>query len=170
MKHLSTLVAFCLLTPALLVSTAPRANAHCEIPCGIYGDAMRFDMIEEHADTIAKSMRKIDELSDAEGKNYNQLVRWITNKEEHAVKVQDIVWQYFMTQRVKESDGNYEERVTLLHRMLVAAMKCKQTTDPDHVDELRELLEAFHGAYFDDEKEAHMEAHHAGDHHEGAME
>ena len=24
------------------------ASAHCEIPCGIYGDEMRFDMIEEN--------------------------------------------------------------------------------------------------------------------------
>ena len=33
--------------------------AHCEIPCGIYGDDMRFEMMGEHIRTIEKSMNMI---------------------------------------------------------------------------------------------------------------
>lgn len=31
------------------------ASAHCEIPCGIYDDQMRVNMIGEHITTIEKS-------------------------------------------------------------------------------------------------------------------
>ena len=75
--------------------------AHCEIPCGIYTDDMRIKMILEDIATIEKSMKKINELSKDPAKNSNQLVRWINNKEHHADKIQEVVTQYFMTQRIK---------------------------------------------------------------------
>jgi nickel superoxide dismutase len=122
--------------------------AHCEIPCGIYDDQMRIKMIAEDATTIEKAMRQIEELSKQKPINYNQLVRWITNKEEHANKIQDVVYQYFMAQRIKPDTDKYEEKVVVLHKMLVAAMKCKQTTDLSHVEELRSLLKSFEKLYF----------------------
>jgi len=129
--------------------------SHCEIPCGIYGDEMRFDMIEEHITTIEKAMKVISELSKEKDKNYNQLVRWIDNKEQHAQEIQFIVYQYFMTQRVKPVDRKdtdkyerYVEQLTLLHQMLIYAMKAKQTIDLDNVRELRSLLNSFGTAYF----------------------
>ncbi len=133
--------------------------SHCEIPCGIYGDEMRFSMIEENITTVEKSMKLIVELSKEEDKNYNQIVRWVNNKEKHADDIQHIVSQYFMTQRVKPVDqGNtevyrkYVKKVTLLHQMLVYAMKTKQTTDLANVEKLRSLLADFKGAYFESEK------------------
>lgn len=129
--------------------------SHCEIPCGIYGDEMRFDMIEEHITTIEKAMKVILELSKEKDKNYNQLVRWIDNKEQHAQEIQFIVYQYFMTQRVKPVDRKdtdkyerYVKQLALLHQMLIYAMKAKQTTDLDNVRELRSLLNSFATAYF----------------------
>lgn len=128
--------------------------AHCEIPCGIYDDAARLDSIAEHIATIEKSMKQVSSLSGAERPNYNQLVRWISNKDEHAQKLQEIVWQYFMTQRIKAADPADAEgraatvrKLTLLHEMLVEAMKCKQTTDLGHVEKLRSLLAEFRKAY-----------------------
>ena len=45
---------------ALVVALAAfNAVAHCEIPCGIYTDEMRVQMIEEHCKTIEKSMSQI---------------------------------------------------------------------------------------------------------------
>ena len=121
--------------------------AHCQIPCGIYTDDMRFKMIEEDLTTIEKSMNQIIELSKATPVNYNQLVRWITNKDEHASKIQEIVDQYFLTQRIKPVDEKdteayaaYTQKVVILHQMLVYAMKTKQTTDVANVQKLRELL------------------------------
>ncbi len=128
--------------------TAPQAVAHCEIPCGIYDDETRARLIAEHAQTIEKSMKQTMALSKENPINYNQVVRWIYNKEEHAKQVQHIVTQYFMTQRIKPDAKNYTAKVTVLHKMLLAAMKCKQTNDLQHVQTLRSLLKEFEVLYF----------------------
>ncbi len=132
-----------------------NAYGHCEIPCGIYGDSLRIQQIEEHITTIEKSMNQIKELSDAADKNYNQLIRWVTNKEEHAKKIQDIVSQYFLHQRIKPVDpsnteqyNKYITRLKLLHELLVYAMNAKQTTDLEYIEKLRNTLHQFEDAYF----------------------
>jgi nickel superoxide dismutase len=123
--------------------------AHCEIPCGIYDDAMRVKMIAEHITTIEKSMNQVMKLQGEKPVNYNQLVRWVTNKYDHASKLQDIVTQYFMTQRIKPDATKYQEKLVVLHKMLLYAMKCKQTTDLDNVNTLRSLLKQFEDLYFE---------------------
>jgi nickel superoxide dismutase len=133
----------------LLGVAANNAWAHCEIPCGIYDDHMRIHMIEEHITTIEKSMNQITELSGQTPVNYNQLVRWVTNKEHHADELQHIVTQYFMTQRIKPEQKDYEKKLSVLHKMLLAAMKCKQTTDLAHINTLRNLTQEFEGMYFE---------------------
>lgn len=141
---------------AVVLAPAAAAFAHCEIPCGIYDDEMRIRMMEENVATIEKSMKKVIELSGAEARNYNQLVRWVDNKEHHAQALQEVVWQYFMTQRIKpvsredrRQHERYLEKLELLHLMLVHAMKAKQTTDLRHVDALRDLIRDFRRAYFE---------------------
>jgi nickel superoxide dismutase len=131
------------------------AHAHCQIPCGIYGDEMRFQMIEEDIRTVEKGMKEIVALSKEGDKNYNQIVRWVKNKDEHAGRIQEIVHQYFMTQRLKpvekEKAGEhrkYLEKLELLHQMLFYAMKAKQTTDLNYVKMLRSVLGRFRTAYF----------------------
>lgn len=131
------------------------AFSHCQIPCGIYGDEMRFDIIEENIRTVEKGMRQIAELSKEGDKNYNQIVRWVNNKEEHADRIQHIVYHYFMTQRLKpvskEKTGDYQkylEKLELLHQMLFYAMKAKQTTDLNYVGKLRSVLGSFRTVYF----------------------
>ncbi len=125
----------------------PKLSAHCEIPCGIYDDELRAKLIAEHAGTIEKSMKQIMSLS-KDPANSNQLVRWVSNKEAHATEIQHIVSQYFMTQRIKPDQEKYTEKLTVLHQMLLAAMKCKQTTDVSHVNDLRVLLKKFEVLYF----------------------
>lgn len=145
-------LAVCL-TAALAL--AGSARSHCEIPCGIYDDRVRITLLKEDITTIEKSMDQIVALSAEADKNFNQLVRWITNKEEHADKLMEIVTQYFMTQRMKPADTSqpaefdkYQKSLGLLHQMLVSAMKCKQTTDRTHTAKLRELVDRFAELYF----------------------
>jgi len=145
MKPLFLTILAVLLPLSISISTA---SAHCEIPCGIYDDQLRTKLIAEHATTIEKSMKQIMGLSKAEPTNYNQLVRWVSNKEKHATKIQHIVSQYFMTQRIKPDQKKYAEKLMVLHKMLIAAMKCKQTTDLAHVKELRAHLKEFETLYF----------------------
>lgn len=135
------------------------AAAHCQIPCGIYDDMMRINMLFEHITTIEKSMKMITELSAEGDKNYNQIVRWVMNKEDHADQFTEIVTAYFMTQRIKpvamedkEAYAIYQQQVELLHQMLVYAMKCKQTTDEANVKMLTELVNKFKVSYFPEDE------------------
>ena len=126
---------------ALCLAGAGVALAHCEIPCGIYGDMMRIAMLREDITTVEKSMQQVVELSKDPAANANQLVRWVNNKEEHCNKVQHVVTQYFMTQRIKpapasnaEAHQAYLAKLAKLHGMLIHAMKAKQTTDAAQVE------------------------------------
>ena len=130
------------------------AFAHCQIPCGIYGDTARFGMLREHIQTVEKSMNQINELSKEKKNNYNQLVRWVENKEKHADEIGEIVTYYFMAQRIKPAEsGNKEQydkyinKLTLLHQMLITSMKMKQTTDLQYVKKMTELTRDFDNAY-----------------------
>ncbi|MBD3166336.1 superoxide dismutase [bacterium] len=144
-----------LLAGILLVAVTAVSFGHCQVPCGIYTDQMRFDMIAEHITTLEKAMNQIEMLSDNDDKNYNQIVRWVVNKEEHADKLGTIVTEYFMRQRVKMPDKGddeamkrYDEMLRVLHAMLVSSMKAKQTTDQDHIKALKKQLDEFHELYF----------------------
>ncbi len=128
--------------------------SHCQIPCGIYNDEARFEMIAENITTIEKSMKSITELSGQDKPEMNQVVRWVQNKDAHADEMSHIITYYFMAQRVKPADkddvyayNEYVKKVTLLHEMLVYSMKAKQTTDLANVEKLRSLLKEFHQAY-----------------------
>jgi len=122
-------------------------SAHCEIPCGIYEDSVRINLIREHITTIEKSMNQIKKLENGDRVEYNQLVRWIMNKEDHALKLQNIVTQYFMTQRIKPGTENYDKKLSTLHKLLVYSMKGKQTTDLKNIKMLRSLTDQFEALY-----------------------
>lgn len=144
-----------LLSAAMLAAfTATDAQAHCEIPCGIYGDDLRFSMLDEDITTIEKSMRKIVELSADPAKNANQIARWVLNKETHADRISEVVTQYFMTQRIKIPDISdkkavelYRDQLAMLHKLLVFSMKSKQTTDLANTKVLHDTAHAFKKSY-----------------------
>jgi nickel superoxide dismutase len=130
------------------LGSGTQVLAHCEIPCGIYDDAMRVSMLKEHVVTIEKSMNTIMDLEKDKDKNMNQLVRWIMNKEDHANQFQEIVSQYFLTQRIGLDSKDSTQKVEVLHKMLVYAMRCKQSTDTEHIQTLRKLIKEFEELYF----------------------
>jgi nickel superoxide dismutase len=154
MKSVKNLYALLfVLTGVLIINN--KSFAHCEVPCGIYDDSVRVALIYEHISTIEKAMNNINELSQETNINYNQLIRWVMNKESHAEKLQEIVSQYFLHQRIKitdpEDQENYDKYVkslTLLHEMLVYAMKTKQTTDLSFIEKLRKTAHSFEEIYF----------------------
>lgn len=148
-----SLLPFAMVMALFLVNN--RAFAHCEVPCGIYDDSVRISLIKEHITTVEKSMKLILELSKEASPNYNQLVRWVMNKEEHASKIQEIVSQYFLHQRIKLTDPadkeKYQKYLTeleLLHKLLVYSMKTKQSTDMANIEHLRKTVVAFEKSYF----------------------
>ncbi|MCK5528849.1 MAG: superoxide dismutase [Kiritimatiellae bacterium] len=139
----------------IAIATPTLVNAHCQVPCGIYNDDARFVAMLEDATTIEKAMvsiRKID--SSKKHRDGNQLVRWVDTKEVHADKLTETVTAYFLTQRIKPVDSNkkaahatYLKKLELLHNIMIQAMKCKQTTDADHVTKIRGLIAEFKTLY-----------------------
>ena len=111
-------------------------------------------MLHEHVTTIEKSMNMIISLSSEGETNYNQLVRWVVNKENHAGELQHIVTQSFLTQRVKPVDSEeneayeaYVHKLKLLHEILILGMKAKQSVDLEVVRRLKSVLGEFEEAY-----------------------
>jgi nickel superoxide dismutase len=146
----------------LLVGSASLVYSHCQIPCGIYDDPARFDMIAENITTIEKSMKQIVGLSANQKPDMNQIVRWVNNKEEHSDDTSHIITYYFMAQRIKPVDqadtegyNKYVKKLTLLHQMLFYTMKAKQTTDFANVEKLRALLAEFRTDYLADTGHKH---------------
>jgi len=146
---------------AMLTSLQPRASAHCEVPCGIYGDHARITQMLEDTTTIAKATDQILVLNRKnDAVSVNQATRWVMNKEEHATRIQHTIAQYFLSQRVKpkapgtEEYADYVTRLTEHHAVMVAAMKTKQTVDPGAVDALRRAVERI-GRYYQPEGHEH---------------
>ena len=130
---------------------------HCQVPCGIYDDAVRIVTVKEDFATISKAMSEIKSLS---AKNdplsFNQLNRWIMTKEEHANNIQRVVSDYFLTQRIKSKNKDYDKHLRFLHELLVSAMKCKQTIDSQNADKGLKSLDKFVNVYFDDHGQEHI--------------
>ena len=138
-------------SPLVLVVTLLSTNwlsAHCQVPCGVYGDSARFTQMLEDQTTIAKAIAQINDLVDKkDGVSANQLSRWVSTKEDHANKIQKIIAEYFLTQRIKSTSEKYEDLLKGAHSVMVAAMKCKQGTDPTSADALKSSIENFQAVY-----------------------
>ena len=150
------------LTTAILIFLT-QLYAHCQVPCGVYDDAMRIKMIEEHTFTILKSMNYIKSNQD-DLQQQNQVTRWIITKDQHAQEMQNIISEYFLTQRIKLKDDSkdskdlYHAQLAVLHSILQDAMKCKQTIDTSMTNSLLEKLNEFVNLYFDEHDKKHLGA------------
>jgi nickel superoxide dismutase len=96
---------------------------HCQIPCGIYDDFSRIEQLHEDA---------INEFSDqADIQSSQQLIRWVNNKEAHAEAIIQMISNYFLTQRIKPSQEDYDQRLMDHHSVIIQAMKVKQSSSMD---------------------------------------
>ena len=121
---------------------------HCQVPCGVYTDELRFMQMLEDQTTIEKSCKFIIELSENnDGQSHNQLTRWVATKDSHATKIQKIIAEYFLTQRIKSSSKDYEKLLIGAHSIMVAAMKCKQSTKQTAANDLKLSILAFQKIY-----------------------
>lgn len=139
------LVAFASI--ALWTTHPSPADAHCQVPCGIYDDPARITHMMEDATTIEKAIASINELvGKQDALSFNQATRWVETKEDHASNIITVVAEYFLTQRVKPvaegADGYdaYLKKLADHHAVMVAAMKCKQNVDPATVTTLKDAI------------------------------
>ena len=144
-------------------AATPAPIPHCQVPCGIYGDQMRFEGMLEDTKTIAKAIGQIQEFAGNLGggapsaKGINQSMRWVSNKESHATNIQDVMGQYFFAQRIKPDHKDYTAQLATAHRVIVAAMKCKQDADPATAEALKKAILEFYTAYEGKEATFHKE-------------
>jgi nickel superoxide dismutase len=142
MKKFNLVLTFSLLTNVLV--------AHCQIPCGIYDDALRVLQIKENFQTIKKAMNKIVFLSsELTPQSSQQIVRWVNTKEEHADKTQKLLSEYFLAQRISEKNDEYFKQLSSIHKLIVNSMKCKQTVNLDYIKQGLHSLDNFNKLYFD---------------------
>jgi nickel superoxide dismutase len=133
----------------VVVAPAP----HCQVPCGIYTDQLRFEGMLEDTKTIAKAIAEINTFVDGMGegsptaKDINQSVRWVTNKESHATNIQNVMADYFFAQRIKADNKDYTAQLATAHSVIVCAMKCKQDANPATADALKAAILKFYTAY-----------------------
>ena len=155
-------------SPSVGTATTPAVHTvaplHCQVPCGIYGDKMRIDMLMEDCATIEKAMTTLQAMDAEESPSKNQMVRWVMTKEQHAQSIQDTVAAYWLAQRVKApkdaaGSDKYHAQLKSMHQITVAAMKCKQTTDKSHVSALRKAASEFSAGYFTAEDLKHLNSH-----------
>ena len=145
-KIVMLLIAFTVVVSGLVLPDP--ANAHCQIPCGIYDDYARVQSMLEDAATVEKSARLIAKLADkSDAQSQNQLVRWVMNKEKHAQNIISTISDYFLTQRVKPGQKDYTERLVKHHTVIIAAMKAKQNADVKYAKILRESIKALSPYY-----------------------
>jgi len=131
--------------------------SHCQVPCGIYNDALRIVIIKEDFNTINKAMTEIIQLSKKQDSfSNNQIHRWIDTKDEHASNIQSVISNYFLTQRIKESNKHYVDQIKNLHQILIIAMKCKQSTHLDNVRTGLDFVDDFSNIYFDEHGLNHL--------------
>ena len=136
-----SLASLCLFTSA--------AFAHCQVPCGIFDDQMRFMQLLEDEQTISKAQVQINDLADGEvdAQAVNQMSRWVSTKEDHAAKIQETIASYFLAQRIKADNPAYIKQLTAAHAVIVNAMKCRQSADPDTAKALEKSIFDLYRAY-----------------------
>ena len=120
-----------------------QAQAHCDIPCGIYDPIIA----QIAAVTV---VRMIDLMIDLEAKGgdkgneyHNTLSRYIAVKEEHAEKAKAeirVIWgDYIKPAHVDK----YPELHSLAHQIMMLGSKARQTTDRQAALDLVEAINKF---------------------------
>ena len=103
-----------------------QAQAHCDVPCGIYDPATA--QIAAHS--VARFLDQIAELPEAplDLESQARLVRLVAEKESHAAEVKAaivVIWgDYFKAPHFDAHPELHE----LTHRILMTASACKQET------------------------------------------
>ena len=120
----------------------PVAEAHCDIPCGVYDPApMQIAAVSV--------LRFLDQLADldtsptASVSDKARLSRLITEKERHAQEVKDaavVIWgDYFNAERI----AAHPQIHALTHQIMQAASACKQETARENGERLVALVNEF---------------------------
>lgn len=124
-----------------------KAQAHCDIPCGIY-DPITAQIA---ALTVVRMIDLMDDLDsktgDARKDYHNSMSRYVASKEEHAEKAKHeirVIWgDYIKDQHLEQ----YPNLPALTHKIMQLGSKGRQTSDRASavafVDAINEFAEIF---------------------------
>jgi nickel superoxide dismutase len=136
----SKLIAFVFVL-GLMLAVPRMADAHCQVPCGIYDDHARVVSMLEDVATIKKAVQMLGQLADKNDvQSRQQFVRWVNTKELHAQRIISSISDYFLTQRVKAKQADYGQRLKDHHAVIVGAMKVKQDASMAPADDLEKAV------------------------------
>jgi len=132
-------------------------GGHCQVPCGIFDDPKMVADIREACATIRKAMVQTNELAGAmSAQNFNQMTRWVNTKEEHCANIIKTIGEYCLCQRVKPfgtpgtpfaTAEDYTAATLAHHKVMVCAMKAKQSVDTAVADALEAAVDDFSKMY-----------------------
>lgn len=120
----------------------PEAQAHCDIPCGIY-DPITAQIAALTVVRMLDLMADLDASTTDKLAYHNSMSRYITVKEEHAEKakheIRVIFGDYIKAPQVEK----YPDLPTLVHKIMMAGSKVRQTSDRAAAVEFVELINKF---------------------------
>ena len=121
-----------------------EANAHCDIPCKIYDPAV----VQVAALSVVRILDIILELEESAKANQSELARLTIEKENQARIVKDeirIIWgDYFKDPQIEM----YPNIHSLVHSIMMAGSKCKQSIERQNGLDLVELVNEFAEAFW----------------------
>lgn len=117
--------------------TLKTADAHCDIPCGIY----ETDTLLHATETCRRMIQKIEELGELDSiEKHNTFVRSVVNKEKHAQRVKQelyILWSdYFKPEHIEKYPDLHDQ----LWKAVKQASVVKQTVSMDEVEALATMV------------------------------
>ncbi|NOY98135.1 MAG: superoxide dismutase, Ni [Chloroflexi bacterium] len=119
-----------------------RAQAHCDVPCGIYDPSTA----QIAALTVVRMMDLMAGLESEGVAAHNSMARYIAVKEEHAEKAKHeirVIWgDYFK----KDKHPNVDE---LVHKIMQLGSKARQTADRETGVALVEAINEFAAIFWE---------------------
>jgi len=120
----------------------PEAQAHCDIPCGIY-DPITAQIAALTVVRMVDLMSELDATSSDKLAYHNSMSRYIAVKEEHAEKAKHEIRVIFGDYIKAPHIEKYPELPTLVHKIMMAGSKARQTSDRAAAVEFVDLINQF---------------------------
>lgn len=133
------------------------AEAHCQMPCGIYHDDMVYDQIDQFVETVYKGISVLNESKFSTPKERNEFVRWVEEKEKCCNEAAQLITIYFLQQKIKPGESDTMTRLTSAHKLLFMLVAIKQNTDLEFVKQFNQEWEKFKLMFHREGYECEME-------------
>lgn len=118
-------------------------NAHCQMPCGIYHDALVYDKIDQYVETMYKGMTMLNDSKFDTVHSKNEFIRWVMTKDESSDEVAKIITSYFLQQKIKPGEADTDKRLRTAHNLLFMLVQIKQNTDRKFVEDFAREWDKF---------------------------